>query len=41
MSIVIISVKIIKYYVGKKNDIPMSGSHERGWDGTEICEGGI
>lgn len=26
---------------GKKDDILVSGSHERGRDGTEICEGSI
>ena len=30
-----------KYYVRKKNDLPVPGSHERGRHGAEICEGGV
>ena len=33
---------INKYKYGrKKNDLSLSGAHERGRNGTEICEGGI
>lgn len=33
----------LKYinYGRKKNDLSLSGAHERGRNGTEICEGSI
>lgn len=33
--------KITLYYVGKKDDLPLSGAHVGRGMGTEICEGSV
>ena len=29
------------YYFRKKKDLSLSCSYERGWNGIEVCEGGV
>ena len=29
------------YYVRKKKNLSVFGSYERGWNGIEVCEGGV
>ena len=36
-----ITIIFITYYVRKKNDLSVPGSHERGRLGTEVRQGGV